>query len=172
LPPVRAAIGKGAGLAVEAWDREKRSVLASGTLRILDNQIDVATGTVKAKAMFENRDNALFPNQFVNVRVRIDTLAGAIVVPVSAVQRGAEGPYAYVVDAALAVSMRPLKTGVLDGERQQVVDGLQPGERVVTDGVDRLREGDTVKIDDAPAAPRVAGAGAGQARRGSAPPSH
>ena len=88
IPAVRAALGKGRGLAVEARDRENRAALATGDLRILDNRIDVSTGTVKAKAMFENRDTALFPNQFVNVRVRIDTIAGALVVPVSAVQPG------------------------------------------------------------------------------------
>ncbi len=153
LPAVRSALGKGGALAVEAWDRENRSVLATGTLRILDNQIDVTTGTVKAKALFDNRDAALFPNQFVNVRVRVDTIAGATVVPVTAIQRSAAGTFVYVVGADLVVSMRPVKTGALDAERQQIVEGLQPGERVVTDGVDRLREGDKVKIDDVPAAP-------------------
>ena len=161
LAAVRSAIARGTGLAVEAWDRENRSVLATGLLRILDNQIDVATGTVKAKAIFENRDNALFPNQFVNVRVRVDTIAGATVLPVSSIQRSAGGPFVYVVGPDLAVAMRPVKVGTLAGELQQVTDGLQPGERVVIDGVDRLREGDKVKIDDAPAA------GRGEGRRGS-----
>ncbi len=150
IPAVRAALGKGRGLAVEARDRENRAALATGDLRILDNRIDVSTGTVKAKAMFENRDTALFPNQFVNVRVRIDTIAGALVVPVSAVQRGADGTFVYVVADDLKVAMRPVRTGALDGELQQVTDGLQAGERVVTDGVDRLRDGDKVKIDDVP----------------------
>ena len=153
IPAVRAALGKGHGLAVEARDRENRAVLATGELRILDNRIDVSTGTVKAKAVFANRDTALFPNQFVNVRVRIDTIAGALVVPVSAVQRGADGTYVHVVADDLKVAMRLVRTGALDGELQQVTEGLQPGERVVTDGVDRLREGDKVKIDDANAAP-------------------
>jgi len=169
LPAVRAAIGKGAGLAVEAWDRENRSVIATGTLRILDNQIDVATGTVKAKAMFENRDTALFPNQFVNVKVRVDTIAVATVVPVTAIQRGAAGAFVYVVGDDLKVAMRPVKTGALAGELQQVTGGVQPGERVVTDGVDRLREGDKVKIEDAPAAGAARPAGAPAARRDGAP---
>jgi multidrug efflux system membrane fusion protein len=159
LAAVRSAIARGTGLAVEAWDRENQNVLATGVLRILDNQIDVATGTVKAKAMFENRDNALFPNQFVNVRVRVDTISGATVVPVSSIQRSASGPFVYVVGLDMAVAMRPVKVGTLAGELQQVTDGLQPGERVVIDGVDRLREGDKVKIDDAPAAGRGEGRG-------------
>lgn len=167
LVAVRSAIARG-GLPVEARDRDNRTVLATGTLRILDNQIDVATGTVKAKAMFDNRDGALFPNQFVNVKLRVDTIAEAIVVPVSAIQRGASGPFVYVVGDDLIAVMRPVKTGVLEGELQQVTEGLQPGERVVTDGVDRLREGDKVKLDDTPSAPR-AGAGGAPGRR-NAPP--
>lgn len=171
LPAVRAAITQRGGLAVEAWDRENRSVLTTGTLRTLDNQIDVATGTVKAKAMFENRDDVLFPNQFVNVRVRVDTVSGAVVVPVTAIQRSASGTFVYVVGDELTVAMRPVKTGTLAGELQQVTEGVQPGERVVTDGVDRLREGDKVKIDDAPAAGARAGKpdGASPGRRDAAP---
>ena len=167
LVAVRSAIARG-GLPVEARDRDNRTVLATGTLRILDNQIDVATGTVKAKAMFDNRDGALFPNQFVNVKLRVDTIADAIVVPVSAIQRGASGPFVYVVGDDLTAVMRPVKTGVLEGELQQVTEGLQPGERVVTDGVDRLREGDKVKLDDTPSAPR-AGHGGAPGRRGPPP---
>lgn len=167
LVAVRSAIARG-GLPVEARDRDNRTVLATGTLRILDNQIDVATGTVKAKAMFDNRDGALFPNQFVNVKLRVDTIADAIVVPVSAIQRGASGTFVYVVDAEMKAVMRPVKTGVLEGELQQVTEGLQPGERVVTDGVDRLREGDKVKLDDAPSAPRTGNGGA-PGRRGPPP---
>jgi multidrug efflux system membrane fusion protein len=167
LVAVRSAIARG-GLPVEARDRDNRTVLATGTLRILDNQIDVATGTVRAKAMFDNRDGALFPNQFVNVKLRVDTIADAIVVPVSAIQRGASGTFVYVVDAELKAVMRPVKTGVLEGELQQVTEGLQPGERVVTDGVDRLREGDKVKLDDAPSAAR-AGNGGAPGRRGPPP---
>lgn len=167
LQQVRSAIAR-SGVPVEARDREDTAVLASGTLRILDNQIDVATGTVKAKAMFENRDSALFPNQFVNVRLLVDTVADATVVPVTAIQRGASGTFVYVVGADMKVTMRPVKTGVLEGEQQQVLEGVQAGERVVTDGVDRLREGDTVKLD-APAAAGHGAAGEHAARR-AAPP--
>ncbi|WP_374340160.1 MdtA/MuxA family multidrug efflux RND transporter periplasmic adaptor subunit [Methyloversatilis sp.] len=167
LAVVRSAIARG-GLPVEARDREDRTVLATGTLRILDNSIDVATGTVKAKAVFDNRDGVLFPNQFVNVKLRVDTIAQAIVVPVSAIQRGASGPFVYVVGDDLKAVMRPVETGVLEGELQQVTEGLQSGERVVTDGVDRLREGDKVKLDDAPSAPR-AGPGGAAGRRGPPP---
>ncbi|OYW31288.1 MAG: efflux transporter periplasmic adaptor subunit, partial [Methyloversatilis sp. 12-65-5] len=130
-----------------------------------------ATGTVKAKAMFENRDDVLFPNQFVNVRVRVDTVSGAVVVPVTAIQRSASGTFVYVVGDDRTVAMRSVKTGTLAGELQQVTEGVQPGERVVTDGVDRLREGDKVKIDDVPAAGTRAGKpdGASPGRRDAAP---
>lgn len=168
LPQVRAAIARG-GLPVEARDRDNRTVLATGTLRILDNQIDTSTGTVKARALFENRDYVLFPNQFVNVKLKLDTIAGATVVPVSAVQRGARGAFVYVVGADKVARMRSVSTGALEGELQQIVDGVQPGERVVTDGVDRLRDGDTVRIDDAPPAGRHGGPGARDGARAGPP---
>jgi membrane fusion protein, multidrug efflux system len=174
LPGVRAAIGGGKGLVVEARDRDNKTVLATGSLRILDNQIDVATGTVKARAIFDNADEALFPNQFVNVSVRLATLAGVVVVPASAIQRGDSGPFVYVVGPDLTVSMRPVKIGELDGERQQVSEGLLAGERVVTDGVDRLREGDKVKVDGASAAARKDARAAGRPESGgpAAAPAH
>jgi multidrug efflux system membrane fusion protein len=136
----------GEKISVEAWDRESRTKLAEGTLASADNQVDPQTGTVKLKAQFANDDNGLFPNQFVNVRMKLDTLRDAVVVPSAAVQRGAQGMFVYVVRPDNTVALRPVKLGPLDGQRQAIADGLQPGELVVTDGVDRLRPGSPVAV--------------------------
>ena len=112
----------------------------------VDNQIDVATGTVKLKASFENKDESLFPNQFINVRLRVNRLQNATVIPAGAVQRGTPGTFVYTVGDDNVVHMRVLKLGPTDGDRIVVLDGLKPGENVVTEGVDRLREGSKVQI--------------------------
>ena len=135
-----------AKLAVEAWDRENRNRLVAGTLITIDNQIDPTTGTVKLKAEFPNADGVLFPNQFVNIRMLVDTRTGATVVPGAAVQRGAQGLFVYVVKPDNSVTMRPVTLGPVDGQRQAIESGVSPGERVVVDGVDRLREGAKVEI--------------------------
>jgi multidrug efflux system membrane fusion protein len=140
-----------AKLAVEAWDRENRNRLVSGTLITVDNQIDTTTGTVKLKAEFPNADGLLFPNQFVNIRMLVDTRKGATVVPGAAVQRGAQGLFVYVVKPDNSVTMRPVTLGPVDGQRQAIESGVAPGERVVVDGVDRLREGAKVEIAQRPA---------------------
>jgi multidrug efflux system membrane fusion protein len=141
LPMVQKQLHAGAKLSVDAYDRANVSQLATGELETLDNQIDTTTGTVKLRALFANTDDALFPNQFVNVRLLVDTLHGVVTVPSAAVQRGAPGTYAYLVGADSTVSVRPLKIGVTDGDKVQVVSGLAVGDRVVVDGADRLREG-------------------------------
>jgi multidrug efflux system membrane fusion protein len=146
LPQVLARFQSGATLPVEAWDRELRNRLAAGQLASIDNVIDPATGTVKLKAEFANKESTLFPNQFVNVRVRLDTERGATVVPSAAVQRGAQGIFVYVVGAEDTVSLRPVVLGSSDGGDIAITKGLAPGEVVVTDGVDRLREGTKVEI--------------------------
>lgn len=146
LPALRGKLHAGATLAVEAWDRAGQQHLASGTLASLDNQIDTSTGTVKVKARFANADEALFPNQFVNVRLMLDTLHDATIIPASALQRGASGLFVYVIGADDTVAVRTVKTGTTEGERVQVLSGLQPGERVVTDGSDRLRDGSPVSV--------------------------
>lgn len=170
LPAVLKRLNAGAKLAVEAWDREGRIKLGSGTLLTVDNQIDVATGTVKLKAEFPNTDGALFPNQFVNVKLLVDTLTDAIQIPSAGVQRGAPGTFAYVVKQDSTVAMRPLKLGQADGDRVAVVEGLQPGERVVIDGADRLRDGAKVEVIDRRATAVAAAAstpgGAASAPRG------
>ena len=136
----------GAALPVEAWDREFRARLAAGKLLTVDNQIDPATGTVKLKAQFPNDDSALFPNQFVNARMLLDTRRGAVTIPMAAVQRGSQGSFVYVVKDDATVTVRPVKLGPAEGDRVAVEGGVAAGERVVTDGLDRLREGARVQV--------------------------
>ena len=145
VPAVMKRLGAGEHIPVAAWDREMKAKLAQGVLASADNQIDPATGTVKLRAQFANDDGALFPNQFVNVRMTLDTLHDVIVIPSAAVQRGAQGLFVYVVAADNTVAQRPVKLGPGDGQRVSVSEGLAAGELVVTDGMDRLRPGATVQ---------------------------
>jgi len=147
LQPVLKRIRETAKLPVEAWDRENKTKLAAGTLITVDNQIDLATGTVKLKAEFPNTDGSLFANQFVNVRMLVDTRKDMTVVPAAAVQRGAQGMFVYVVKDDSTVTVRPVKLGPTEGPVTAIEAGVQAGERVVVDGVDRLREG--AKIETA-----------------------
>ena len=133
-------------------------------LATVDNQIDTSTGTIKLKAQFDNDDEQLFPNQFVNVRLLVDTVRGATVVPSAAVQRGAKGTYVYVVGADATTSARLVTVGLSEGELTQVTHGIEPGETVVTDGVDRLRDGIKVSLQTAPTNPD----GTGSSNPGSA----
>jgi membrane fusion protein, multidrug efflux system len=146
LPAMTAKIKAGATLAVTVFDRAFANKIADGTVETIDNQIDTTTGTVKVRAIFPNADDALFPNQFVKVRLLVDTLKDATVVPTAAIQIGAQGPFVYLVKDDDTVSVRPLKTGPAAGDRTAVLDGLQPGDTVVTDGVDRLHEGAKVRV--------------------------
>jgi membrane fusion protein, multidrug efflux system len=139
-------MGKGEKLTAEAFDRTNTRRLAQGTLETVDNQVDTTTGTVKLRAGFANDDEALFPNQFVNVRLRVRTLQDVPIVPVAAVQRGVPGTYVYVVGQDDTVSVRPITQGPSNGERVAVTAGLEPGERVVTDGADRLRDGAKIVV--------------------------
>src|SRR5262245_11955020 len=149
LPAVMKRVQSGEKLPVEAWDREQKTKLATGTLASVDNLVDPTTGTVKLKAHFANDDNALFPNQFVNVRMKLDTLREATVIPSAAIQRGAQGMFVYVVKADQKASLRPVKLGPVDGQRIAVSEGLTPGEMVIIDGMDRLREGAAVEVTSA-----------------------
>lgn len=158
LPRVLQRLRAGDKPAVEAWDREQKELLAHGALLTADNQIDVTTGTVKLKAQFPNADLRLFPNQFVNVRMVVDTLKGVVVVPSAAIQRGTQGTVVYVVGKDSTVSLRPVKTGPTEGSVTAIDSGLQAGELVITDGVDRIREGAKVEVTKPGAA-----AGAAQA---------
>jgi len=151
LPAVMRTLKAGGAIGVEAWDRENKVRLTTGTLITVDNQIDPATGTVKLKAEFANQDGSLFSNQFVNVRMLVETRKDQTVVPSAAVQRGSQGMYVYVVKDDNTVSVREVKLGPTDGPIVEVDAGVQPGERVVVDGVDRLREGAKVELAQRPA---------------------
>ena len=131
---------------VEAFDRRGQSMLALGQLWAVDNQIDTTTGTVKLKGQFANDDNALFSNQFVNIKMHMDTLRGVTVMPTSAIQRGIMGTFVYVVQEDQTVTVRPITLGPVEGEKVAVEAGLKPGEQVVIDGADKLREGMKVKL--------------------------
>ncbi len=146
LPNVLERFNRGQPLVVELYDSSQSQLLASGELASLDNQIDVATGTVRLKARFENEDETLFPNQFVNVRLRVSTQPDAIIVPTRAVQQGSGGAFVYVVGEDNTVTVKPIVTGTIEERRMAVVDGLVAGQRVVTEGVDRLRDGTRVQI--------------------------
>jgi multidrug efflux system membrane fusion protein len=146
LPRIMQRLKAGDKPPVEAWDRDQKNLLASGTLLTVDNQIDVTTGTVKLKAQFANGDAKLFPNQFVNVRMVVDTLKGVVLVPTAAAQQNTQGPIVYVVKDDSTVAVRPVKMGPTEGPNAAILSGLQAGERVITDGVDRIRDGAKVEV--------------------------
>jgi multidrug efflux system membrane fusion protein len=139
-------VNAGTTLTADAWDRGQTHKLATGRLAAVDSQIDTTTGTVKLRAMFDNSDGALFPNQFVNVRLLVSTLHDQISVPGAAVQRGAEGMFVFAVNSDSTVSMRQVSLGPADGDRVAVVQGVKPGDVVVVDGADRLRDGSKVTL--------------------------
>jgi multidrug efflux system membrane fusion protein len=155
LPRVLARLRVGDKPAVEAWDREQKNVLARGQLISTDNQIDVTTGTVKLKAQFPNAEGKLFPNQFVNVRMVIDVHKGVVVAPSAAVQRAAQGTVVYVVKDDNTVALRTVQAGATEGQLTEVLSGLQAGERVITDGVDRIKEGAKVEVTEPGASTRA-----------------
>jgi multidrug efflux system membrane fusion protein len=146
VPQVTARLHANEPLPVEAWDRGGKQRLAVGRLATLDNNIDATTDTIKLKALFANADDALFPNQAVNVRLQLDTLAQVLAVPQAAVLRGAQGFYVYVVNDDSSVSTRVVKPGAADGDWTAVEGKLEAGERIVIDGVDRLRDGAKVEV--------------------------
>jgi multidrug efflux system membrane fusion protein len=133
-------------LTVYAYDRGQTKLIATGTLSTVDNQIDTTTGTVKARAQFDNAKSELFPNQFVNIRVLVNTLHNQTLVPVAAVQRGAEGTYVFVVQPDHTVAQRVVKLGPGDAQHVSILQGLKPGDTVVVDGADRLRDGAEVTL--------------------------
>lgn len=146
-----AALAAKQSLAVEAWDRSEHNLLATGKLTTLDNQIDTATGTLRLKAEFENSDDGLFPNQFINARLHLQTLDNAVTIPTDAVQYGTKGTYVYLVKDGKA-EMRRIGLGALEGENIAVLEGLEEGEQVVLEGIDRLWPGKDVKVIEQPAA--------------------
>jgi membrane fusion protein, multidrug efflux system len=141
VPQIRKRIRAGASLPTTAFDRSGRIQLSEGELRSLDSQINTTTGTLNMRAQFANQDEALFPNQFVNIRLLIDKLHDTVIVPTSAIQRGAPGTFVYLVRSDRTVTIQPVTVGPSDGDRVAVQSGLSPGDQVVTDGADRLRNG-------------------------------
>jgi membrane fusion protein, multidrug efflux system len=163
-------VQSGAALAVEAFDRTNATEIAEGKLLTVDNSIDITTGTIKLRAQFDNTDSTLFPNQFVNIQLLQDVLAGQIIMPNAAVRRGAPNgvatTFVYIVNADNTVSVRPVTLGVVDGEKVAVTTGLKAGQVVVTEGGDRLRDGAPVLLPNS--APGAA-AGAQPAAKPGAP---
>jgi membrane fusion protein, multidrug efflux system len=144
LPPLLAKMKTGAKLPVEALDREQKNRLATGSLETIDNQIDPSTGTVKVKAVFSNADSELFPNQFVNARLLVDTLHDATLVPNAAIQHSPQSAFVYVVKADQTVEVRNVEVKLTEGNETAIAKGINPGEIVVTDGVDKLQPGTKV----------------------------
>ncbi|WP_428677173.1 MdtA/MuxA family multidrug efflux RND transporter periplasmic adaptor subunit [Reyranella sp.] len=145
LPLVRQRLKTGENLEVRALDRSQKNELAAGRLDTTDNVIDLTTGTVKLRAIFDNADESLFPNQFVNIRLLADTVKDAVVVPVAAIQRGQPGTFVYLAKADDSVEIRVVELGATDGEKVAILKGLQVGDQVVIDGVDRLRDGAKIR---------------------------
>ena len=146
LPAVLARLHSGATLPVQAWNQRRTEQLDTGKVIAVDNQINAATGTVMIKAQFANSHMALFPNQFVNAKLLVDTIKGALTIPTAAIATGAPGSYVYVIDSSNKVMLRTVTTGVTDKDATTISAGLKFGERVVTDGLDKLRDGSPVQI--------------------------
>jgi len=153
LPQVVGKMRAGQTLPVYAMDKTSNAKLATGTLLTIDNQIDQTSGTVKFKAQFENQDLSLFPNQFINARLLIDTKRNAVIIPTAAIQRSPTSTFVYVVKADNTVEVRNIGMGITEGDNASISDGLEAGERVVIDGIDKLQQGSKVTV-------RMAGAGA------------
>ena len=164
LPAVLRQVREGRTLVAEAWDRNETERLASGELQGLDNQIDTTTGTVRLKARFSNDDELLFPNQFVNVRLRVETREQALLVPSAALQFGSRGTFVYVIGDDNKVQVRPVKVGPGNTGTTLIEEGVEPGERLVLEGTDRLREGSKVEIIAADGSSVTRGGGAGTGR--------
>ena len=148
LPDILPTLNSGGTFQVTVYDRANIKLLAIGRVIALDSQIDTTTGTVKVRSQFENSDNALFPNQFVNAQLLVKTLSNVVTVPTAAIQRGAPGTYLYVINDG-KVTVRTIKTGPNDGPMTAVTSGLSAGEQVVVDGTDRLRDGARVSVPGA-----------------------
>jgi membrane fusion protein, multidrug efflux system len=154
LPSLESAMKSDPQLPVEAYDRDFKRKLATGALLTTDNQIDQTTGTIKLKAAFPNTDNALFPNQFVNARLLINTIQNTIVIPAAGLQRSQQGSFVYVVKPDKTVEMRPVTVGATQGDLVAIDKGLACGDLVVTDGVDKLQQGSHVSVQTAALPPR------------------
>jgi multidrug efflux system membrane fusion protein len=159
LQPVLTKLRQGAKLRADAYDRDQTQKLSEGTLLTVDNQIDPTTGTSKLKAVFSNENHALFPNQFVNIKLWLDVKRNAVIIPLVAIQRGPTGTFVYLVGPDGKVSVRAVKLGLTEGNDVSIDDGISPGDVVVTDGAEKLAEGMSVTV-------RQAGQGGGSGRKG------
>ena len=168
LPRISARLKSGAKLPVTVLDRDNVHALATGTLTTYDSQIDVTTGTIRMRATFANPDGVLFPNQFVNVRLLVDTMTGATLAPNAAIQLGASGNFVYLLNDDSTVAKRDVTLGPTDGKDTVVASGLKPGDKVVIDGVDRLRDGANVKVVDNPPGAAAQAPGQGHEQGGPA----
>jgi len=167
LPQITQKLRAGAHLSVDAYNRDNSRKLASGMLTTVDNQIDNTTGTSKLKAVFDNKDNALFPQQFVNVHLLVDSLTNQLVVPNVAVQNGQQGTFVYVVDDKSRVHLKPVQVGKTTETSSDITSGISEGDRVVVDGTDRLIENAVVRVRTAGEFENTDGpAGDGQGARG------
>jgi multidrug efflux system membrane fusion protein len=146
VPSVQKRVSAGAQLPATVLDRARTNTLGTGTFLTLDNQIDTQTGTVRAKARFDNPSGLLFPNQFVNVQLQLDTLKAAIVVPAAALRHGPQGDFVYVIAQDNTAHIRAVKAGPSVDDRTSISTGLKAGERVVTEGGDRLVDGSAVRL--------------------------
>jgi membrane fusion protein, multidrug efflux system len=161
LQAISKRLQAGAVLPATAYDRSGASKIADGTLQTFDSQIDPTTGTIKLRAQFPNETKTLYPNQFVNVRLLLDTHKDATTMTTAGIQRGVPGTFVYLINADSTVSVRPVKLGVTDGDRVEVLSGIVPGDRIVIDGADKLRDGAKINLraEAAPATPGTAAPG-------------
>ncbi len=165
IPRIMKRLTAGATLQTTAYDRADTTLIATGALQTVDNQIDTTTGTVKIRALFPNDDEALFPNQFVNVNLLVDTLHDAALVPNPAIQRGTPGTFVFRVNADDTVSVQPVTTGPTDPRNTVITKGLRVGDRVVIDGADRLRDGARIMVPVTPDTTPAPGGAEGRHRR-------
>jgi membrane fusion protein, multidrug efflux system len=146
LQAIAKRIQAGAVLPATAYDRSGANKIADGTLRTFDSQIDQTTGTIKLRAQFANENRSLYPNQFVNIRLLLDTHKDVTTISTAGIQRGVPGTFVYLISADNTVSVRPVRLGVTDGDRVEVLSGIAPGDRIVVDGADKLRDGAKVNV--------------------------
>lgn len=146
IQAISARLHQGATLSVGAYDRSGNNKIADGKLATFDSQIDPTTGTIKLRASFDNGDRTLFPNQFVNIRLLIDEHVDAVIAPTTGVLRGVPGTFVYLVNADDTVSVRKVTPGITDGERMEILSGVSPGDRIVVDGTDKLRDGAKISL--------------------------
>jgi multidrug efflux system membrane fusion protein len=167
LQAISKRIQAGAALPAAAYDRSGATKIADGTLQTFDSQIDQTTGTIKLRAQFSNETRVLYPNQFVNIRLLLDTHKDVTTISTAGIQRGVPGTFVYLVNADSTVSVRPVKLGVTDGNRVEVVSGLTPGDRIVIDGADKLRDGAKINVrsETDPGKPPDADKSGGKKRR-------